>query len=259
MAKKQRRRGATLQRSHGVSTVEPRQPRSAPPCEVFHEDSVDREFFPVADLFQPHVGLTQARAAVTVQQEVLAALLADPRVLALFGRWHEQLASAPQRLNTDGVLSLVRDELGLPWPWCAAGLLEAFHRTILGVEALPQEEETEVAVHAPPLAAWFPPAADGESLDEAEARWDALNAEMKARFAEARNPAPAPGLFRARPPEQFRLYARWFYAHHVAQPRSSINALAKAARRDRKSVRQGIRNAKLLLDLGAYRFRPLGE
>lgn len=258
MAKKKRRRAATPQRSHGVSTVEPRRPRSTPPRDVFHEDSVGREFFPVADLFQPHVGLAQARAAVTVQQEVLAALLADPRVLALFGRWHEQLAAAPQRLNTDGVLSLVRDELGLPWPWCAVGLLEAFHRTSLGAEALSREEETEVAVHAPPLAAWFPPPLDGESLDENEARWDALNAEMKARFAEARHAAPSADRFRARPPEQLRLYARWFYAHRVAQPRCSINALAKDARQDRKSVREGIRTAEQLLGLGAYRF-PLGE
>jgi hypothetical protein len=153
------------------------------------------------------------------------------------------------------VLSLVRDELGLPWPWCAVGLLEAFHRTVLGVEALPREE---VAVHAPPVAAWFPPPLDGEGLDENEARWDALNAEMKARFAEARHAASSPDRFRARPPEQLRLYARWFYAHRVAQPRCSINALAKVTRKDRKSVRQGIRTAEQLLDLGAYKFPPGG-
>jgi hypothetical protein len=221
-----------------------------------------------ADDFKPNVSPLEARRALDVRRVFMEALLSDPRVVRGLTRWFEQLAV--NHPNFD-VLSLVQDELGLRWPWCAVTILQAFHQMIprwtkaaeaareaagggeqlLEIsfsvepsEVLPSEE---AAVHAPPLGMYFETTED-EGADEAAARLTAL---YEAAMAELVRAQQASGGRSSRGE-----WGRWFYEARVAQPPKSINAIAKQNHVDRKTVRAGIRTAEQLLSLGAYAFPP---
>src|SRR2546422_632954 len=92
-----------------------RQHRKRP--DVFAADAADRAFVPEADVLA-RVDLNTGRRAVAVRAGFMEALVGDPRIVRLFTGWLEQLAANPESLTTNDALPLVRNELGLPWPWC---------------------------------------------------------------------------------------------------------------------------------------------
>src|SRR5882672_5857337 len=74
---------------------------------VFQPDSAERAFVPEADALDARVDLNTGRRAIAVRAGFMEALIADPRVVLRFHAWVEQLATAPDTLNTDDVLPLV--------------------------------------------------------------------------------------------------------------------------------------------------------
>lgn len=199
----------------------------------------------------------------------MEALLGDPRVVRCLTGWVEQLAADPDALNTDDVLPLV-EELGLRWPWCVVGLLEVFHRMVLLKITDPREAlpPVEAAVMAPAMVLTFRTEV-GEATDVARERLTEIYAQSIAALDSAE--AAAAGGHMPRRDAHLRMRGRWFYEARVAVPQKSITALAAANHGEsehfgrfedcdcRKQVRDGIREAERLLNLGEYVLRPPGK
>lgn len=72
-----------------------------------------RAFVAEADALGAGIDLNTGRRAIAVRAGFLEALIVDPRVAQRLHGWLEQLATAPDTLNTDTILPLVLEELGL--------------------------------------------------------------------------------------------------------------------------------------------------
>ncbi len=149
------------------------------------------------DDFQAHVTLKETRQALTVRQGFLHALLADPRVSQwLIDRFQTGMR---RRLELDGVLALVLDELGVPWLWCVERILDVFVGMVQGVTTtdpagdgttvleIPEphevhEREIEAALLAPPIIVVFT-TGEGEGVDEAITRLTAVYEAAKSQLA----------------------------------------------------------------------------
>lgn len=263
-----------------------KQPRRRPPARRRRQDVPSRlmtrdfdtagarlRYVPELDDFQGDVTLAEAQTALAVRQGFLRALVNDPRVT----RWLTDRARAAveaRRIapnHLDGLLKLVRDELGLNWPWCNERIIEVFAAMMHGAAVhdleggrveveIPephevQEPQLEAGVHAPPTIACFM-TQEGEAVDDALQRAAAFYRDLVHHLLSAA--APAAGGRASHDHERLRLLGRWYYENRVARPRQSINALAKIYRRDRKVIRDGIRKAGVLLSLGAFELAPPG-
>jgi hypothetical protein len=231
-------------------------------------------FLPEFDMFAPDVALKTGRRALAVQWGFVEELLRDPRVVQRMRGWIER--GLKGRLDCDDVLELVRDDLGLRWSWCVREIIDAFVRMVDGIKEpiaepdhpgtvrlkIPESHavfgsQAEAAIHAPPLAVGFW-TEDGEGVEDALKRWDALDAAVRTELAEAANAGGANTKAKEGAPH-LRSWGRWYYLHRVACPpqRRSINAIAKENRKSRTDVRDAIREAERLLGLLGLTF-PLG-
>jgi hypothetical protein len=236
---------------------------------VFRPDSVVRAFVAEADALGAGIDLNTGRRAIAVRAGFMEALIVDPRVLVRFREWLEQLATAPDTLNTDTVLPLVLEELGLRWPWCAMDILDTLHRMITlkiddPVKALPP---MTAGVLAPPMAAFFEiEEGGGETVDEACARWEELDRTVRAELSAAKEAAA--GGRTPKGEQHLRLWGRWFYEARVKRPAEPVVKIAARHHLDaghsgrfenhdcRKQVRHAIEESERLLNLGEYFLRP---
>ena len=218
-----------------------------------------------ADALGAGIDLNTGRRAIAVRAGFMEALIADPRVIRQLDGWLEQLATAADTLNTDTVLPLVLEELGLRWPWCAMDILDTMHRMITlkiddPVKALPP---MTAGVLASPMVTVFE-IQEGEVVDAARARWLQLSAAVLAELDAAEE-----AVVGGRTPkgeQHLRLWGRWFYEARVKRPADPVSRIAARHHVDaghpgrfedhcRKQVRQAIDEAQRLLNLGQYFLR----
>jgi hypothetical protein len=217
-----------------------------------------------ADGYQDGVTTMEAQRAAQVRAGFLEELVEDPRVYRRLPALLEQVREyyeAGKRLSgeaadaflTPGV-QLVHEELRLDWPWVVAAL----YRTVdvmlrCGIEAprkaLPEPGET-VLVTANDAAF---ETKGGLLYDENIERLREALAQMEQHKAQAIAPDDARGQA-PRAAESYRAWGKWFYAVRVKRPAASINGLATADRKDRRTVRAGIAKAERLLSLGRHKF-----
>jgi hypothetical protein len=233
---------------------------------VFQPDSAERAFVPEADALGARVDLNTGRRAIAVRAGFMEALIADPRVVLRFHGWVEQLATAPDTLNTDDVLPLVLEELGLRWPWCAMDILDTLHRMITlkiddPVKAFPP---MAAGVLAPPMVTVFE-IQEGEAVDAVRARWQQLSAAVLGEL-DAAEEAVASGRI-PKGEQHLRLWGRWFYEARVKRPAEPVIKIAARHHVDaghpgrfenhdcRKQVRRAIDESERLLNLGEYFLR----
>jgi len=243
------------------------------------DDALGRTFVPEFDLFRGDIPVKTAQNALCVRVGFLDALFNDSRVRALWDGWVDQLVRAPSRLNTNNVLPFVTKELGIRWPGCVSEILDVFHRMVLTKSAT-VTLDYEVAVHAPPIAVWFT-TLHGESITEARNRWAEVNAGVLAELAAAEEGASG-GQTAKNEGEHLRIWGRWYYEVHVARSPKTVTALARenrvAAGHDvdfspratrettdnkahdcRKDIREGLAEAKKMLDLAEHVLSPPGK
>jgi hypothetical protein len=217
-----------------------------------------------ADGYQDGVTTMEGQRIAQVRAGFLGDLVEDPRVFRRLPALLEQVrefyeagdgrsGEAADAFLTPGV-QLVQEELRLDWPWVVAAL----YRTVdvmlrRGIEAprkaLPEPGET-VLVTA--NDATFETKGGLLYEENIERLRDAI-AQMEHHKAQAIADDDARGQA-MRAAASYRAWGKWFYAVRVKRPPTSIRALATADRKDRKTVRDGIAEAKRLLSLGRYKF-----
>lgn len=248
-----------------------------PDKEILKHGELARGFVPEADVFQPSVSQAEGAEISLTRAGFMEAALEDPRVLRRVGVWigllreYAQLVAtgaAPPTLDIGpDVIRLVRDELGLPWPWVAVDLLTTIHR----MDELKVDEPVQAMPPAWEIAVLSPlftiEVQDGDATDDVRA--ELLRALTALDHAEA----AAKGKRQQKGPrgagDYLRTWGRWYYEARVRRPAKSIRAIAAAHHAaqahvrdlgdtehhdDRKHVRKAIAKAERLLSLGAYSF-----
>jgi hypothetical protein len=214
----------------------------------------------------------------------MAALVVEPRVIALYEGWCARLLPPIQavvrthaagrptrplvvglrtqwRANAREALRLVRDDLGLAWPWCAMELISTFANMlhIHDVSPVAARIALEHVVLAPPLIVPRSAPPPDETLEEMLLR---LAAPLVAALEYINAKRDDPMGWAVADEEKYRRWGRWFYETLVKQPKESVSALAAkhcavehantnlSADHDcRKRVRYGITEARRVLDV----------
>jgi hypothetical protein len=136
------------------------------------------------------------------------------------------------------------EDLGCPWPWLAAELVDKFH---VWIEALLYDLDLEIAdtlKQSPPSEA--PPVTlevrSGESVEECLERTRHEYVQWCADLI-----GPQGAMPRERKEQIIQRYVLWFYQKRILG--YSISKIAKLSGADRKTVREGIAKAEYLLSL----------
>ena len=172
---------------------------------------------------------------------------------------------AKDKLTEPSPAEFVQATLGLQWAWLAYELVDSFFRYVQARAFGVIERRVYTVAFESPLApplTWavnFETSAR-ETVQEAATRLvDAATKAFRDCLKVARALDSATRKARGRRPKRDTRYlqdsAQWFYRIRVKQPPESEASIAREVGRERRSIRNDVRNAERLLGLGQYTLR----
>jgi hypothetical protein len=236
-----------------------RRRRSAgPPTDEIDRAPAEREI----NRLIPGTSPVKARQFVHVRNGLVAALLSDPRTEEILTRWRRELTDGQdeefaKRVAREGQVFVVVT-LGLPWPWLAYGLLEAFWQAVETGNWTPIAYEADLM--APPMSLHWRTKL-GESIDEASARLTGLYEQAQQALQRAKTEWRGPERMKASANDLMSAGAWWYLVNAMKMPVAEVaREFANHAGDPRRTVQLGVRKAQRLLDtVPAAVFNPKGR
>ncbi len=232
----------------------------------------DPDYIAWADGLTEAVDPADGQRIGLVRAGFLEALVEDPRVIdrlpallaameklhkaiEISGRDHPDTEQATREFS--GINEhLVREKLRLDWPWVMGALLRTTSRMIQeGIEdpraALPPVGDYTVV--SPPFKIEV---GSGIPLAEVIEELRGLLTKLEAMAANTGDDQARRHAVRSSDDANIRAWGRWYYERVVKpeSPKTSERAVAKAYGKDRKTIREGVAEARRLLSLSIPRF-----
>lgn len=222
------------------------------------------------DDVQETVGPADGQKITLVRAGFLEQLVEDPRVIKRLPDLLEATQALAEALEAGGRThpdvarvnlgcrriseQLVREELGLDWPWVQGAVFRTVIRMLK--RELPDMHAGlpplgEFVVYSPTIRIKVGP---GIPIDEVIQEIRDLLTRLEQIQAEAMKPDPVRRhAVRSEDEARIRAWGRWYYRRFVF-PKITERALARDEQKDRRTIRVGVAEAKRLLSLGSYRF-----